>query len=1511
MKSFFFRTRRAGIRISIVVLMFLITVLSLRPLYFRVTSQINAYITDAQNWLRTSLGVEMSYDSLSPALLFAVRVKNIQIFDAESHERVITVKSASLSYNLFKILTGDVKNALGTLTVRGAAIDADALFTTGALSKTFEYVGAWSASRRALQSSAAPQRGLSLPFNIEIKAALLSSSTLLPADFSVAVRTFSLRKGKSGYFNAAAAGSANVIPDAEVIEKIPAQFKSEVEKISLLFNVSGMLAPDLKQSAISLSLPAINFTSLTFRRLDFLAEYLGNSIRVSQAMNAFPADIMCDILLSQTQPQDQERVRTAVSAVRFRLHADSFEPLALVRNPPRAFTGFLGTRVSGEYELTWMRESSNINYRADGDILFPQSAILGSLNSDFFITGNKEEVTVRRLNFASEKLDASFEGGFKLKNMQTSGQAEITRLQLSNGSEISTEIYFDPLDQGFLCFVPQLNLGELSFAALQLTVVPTADSVDFSFELSDYTHYEFEEPGMFKMEGSLLTQMPMYAQTSVSVENFFVDSILKAISFFMPKLSASRLNAIAGFSAPYILTNEMYVSTDFSSLTYNVPYSIIANTRRDRDFMTFAIDGNNTALRVSRFDLTRLGQSMQSQLQLEISPDYSDFFFTAEMVMNAIPYSFTGTIVPNVMANIAGNYGFSATMFDNGVEGVLGEVTFGNFPVAFSKYILSFSTDLVFSWTPVNGIEASFAALEVSEINNAIAVNPRIMLSGVLNNYGFRMETISYTDDVSQLAGEGSLTWTGNGSVLEGAVFTLAAENSYGGAETCSVMINVSNPELVPFSLGALKNNYYISARANVHEFPMARLFQNQRDNDVVSAEVTALGTFDSPFVTFTIQNASMMLIASPLTLSASAVLDDSMFKISALNARWGVHELQDAAIDVSLENYLAEAKGEYHFIMGERSITAPLDAKFISDGPGANSETSGGFPQSFVLTVSSEGCVSPAFQAPKPFLLTAVRRPGRLDVISGSSSIAGWLLDSGELGLKLGGMLPVAADISGKIAQGNMDIFIDSIAIDVAPFAPFIAFPAFAMYKGRITGDMHLGGVPSDPNFDGELVCTNLEINSPMYVPMHFAAEFFRADITENRLEVANAVLKGVRSRVFRSDDGMVEANLVLELDRWAFDILTVNLVTPENMIVPADTKISRIHVKGDVSCNMDIELRRDAVSVFGAIHGQNGQFEISAMDFSFDSTPAQSAQDTSDVSVNLQMSVGTRMQVLINTTGRDAGTAFRGLVVPGTEVSLLVETYNDTFDLQGDVALRGGEIFYLNRNFYLREGRIVFNEKMGSFDPRITVRAETRDRDTEGEQVKIIMTATNQLLSQFSPVFSSSPAKSETEILSILGQIFSGDAETIGDFSFTLIDWGVQVVVLRRIENGLRELLNFDIFSMRTMILQNVLRSRLDSNQEDKPLTAGSVLDNSTMYVGKYFGSYIYADALLHLSYDENEVLSGKSETGIVFQPEFGLEMMSPYVTIRWNIAPELGKTDFLWVDATSITLSWKFSF
>ena len=163
---------------------------------------------------------------------------------------------------------------------------------------------------------------------------------------------------------------------------------------------------------------------------------------------------------------------------------------------------------------------------------------------------------------------------------------------------------------------------------------------------------------------------------------------------------------------------------------------------------------------------------------------------------------------------------------------------------------------------------------------------------------------------------------------------------------------------------------------------------------------------------------------------------------------------------------------------------------------------------------------------------------------------------------------------------------------------------------------------------------------------------------------------------------------------------------------------------------------------------------------------------------------------------------------------------------------------------------------------------------------------------------------------------------------------DYAIQSTIGRSLENTLREYLNFDIFSVRTKVLQNALKQNFSTGSDENKRAIGNYLDNSTVYMGKYFGSSLYADALMHLSYDEG--VEGRLEgmsSGLEFQPEIGFEMdISQMFAPLWNIfLPKIGlnpsmavanirwSMDFNYQPATAvrldfnnaITLSWKLSF
>jgi hypothetical protein len=242
----------------------------------------------------------------------------------------------------------------------------------------------------------------------------------------------------------------------------------------------------------------------------------------------------------------------------------------------------------------------------------------------------------------------------------------------------------------------------------------------------------------------------------------------------------------------------------------------------------------------------------------------------------------------------------------------------------------------------------------------------------------------------------------------------------------------------------------------------MERFLENQNLNNVVSAEFSALGTIANPFASLNVVRLSMNVVSGALTANCNAALEDHNVSVSQINAKWGLHELHDASLDLSLQNYSGEASGEYHLNFGEKSITAPLKAMFISDAPLENAGTGAKrFPASYVFTLSSSGCESPVFSRPKSFDVRAVKRPGRLDIATtGTDSIAFWLLDSGEADLKLGGALPINLHAAGSVSRNALDVSVNSINIDVSPFAAFLDFGIFAAHKGIVSGDIHIGGI-------------------------------------------------------------------------------------------------------------------------------------------------------------------------------------------------------------------------------------------------------------------------------------------------------------------------------------------------------------------------------------------------------------------------------------------------------------------
>jgi hypothetical protein len=274
------------------------------------------------------------------------------------------------------------------------------------------------------------------------------------------------------------------------------------------------------------------------------------------------------------------------------------------------------------------------------------------------------------------------------------------------------------------------------------------------------------------------------------------------------------------------------------------------------------------------------------------------------------------------------------------------------------------------------------------------------------------------------------------------------------------------------------------------------------------------------------------------------------------------------------------------------------------------------------------------------------------------------------------------------------------------------------------------------------------------------------------------------------------------------------------------------------------------------------------------------------------------------------------------GTVFKVTYDSETGQYSMDSDIKVRSGEMYYLDRHFYIRQGLLTFRENERQFDPRLTVRAEIRDRSDFGP-VTISMIIDNQPLLSFVPRFESTPSLTQLEIFSILGQtlgiqgidgtdstqrVLLASSTEIMSHLFAGSDIFSQMMLSRQLERSLRNLLRIDMLSIRTRLFQNTTAS-FAAMMVDAPLDRdyhlGNYFDNTTVFIGKYIGQDMFIQSTLTLKYDENSLSFG----GMRLEPDIGLELQSPFVNIRWDFYPYHPKN--WWVNDHSITLLWSKSF
>jgi hypothetical protein len=633
--------------------------------------------------------------------------------------------------------------------------------------------------------------------------------------------------------------------------------------------------------------------------------------------------------------------------------------------------------------------------------------------------------------------------------------------------------------------------------------------------------------------------------------------------------------------------------------------------------------------------------------------------------------------------------------------------------------------------------------------------------------------------------------------------------------------------------------------------------------------------------------------------VAAGAALDGDAFTLEGLRIRFAGFEAALPRFRFSREDSQARTEGTIRGTPGGRE----LDLGFSAEARFAPIGSWRQLPRLFDALEGSLRVGNARFdtiRAEKPFDFQFSRTGGLISLSGGPSEMLRLKIKSdGDVYLGLSNPSPVRGTFTGALSSQTIEAQTQDLYVDLESLWRFMPpGQPVSLPGGFITAALRVSGPLGDPEFFGSARWVSLRLRVPGYLtgdirPIPLLMVFEGNEAAFGPVPASVGPGRGDVSGWFR-------------FERWIPNTFGIDIRVPLESPIPVGFGVQGIVVRGSASGNLRLSMADRVFTLGGNLTAQETEISLNTDERL---VPAENTAPPGPVSVALDLTVvtGRKVEFLWPNTGIPILQAYAGL---GSALRIRSDPIARRFSLDGDVQLRGGEMFYVERSFYIREGTLSFQENEVRFEPLISARADVRDR-TDSGPVTISMIVDNAPLTSFTPRFEANPPLSQNEIFSLLGQTLTGapsgeDGQIRGAFVSSGVDIFTQFLLTRRLERWIRNLLWLDMFSIRTQVIQTATLQLFGlQTPVDRIDGVGNYFDNTTVFLGKYFGPDMFTQFMLSLRYDKNEASRG----GLILEPDISIELHSPLVDIRWNFVPL--HPESYYINDQSFTLMWRRSF
>ena len=1478
-----FLYKSGRVRSFILIFLTLLALVVCIPVGNHFISLINNGISKVLEDIQKETGLKISYQSMSPSLMKNVSIRQIEISSDEGN--LLSIQNVKAGIKISELFKKNLQEGITYVLIDGVNIE---------LSKFLLYIQKIKKNSQDENEVLQLQMEKYIPRNVKLK------NININYDQNNFLAVLNVKK-----INVDNNPKKNIMElqiDSEIDAKISSSIQMLNQKFSCQLNVNGDFSRQIDEAHFVIRISNLTNGIYKIGKLNFQATLEDNKfdIHTIQVINPISVGVKYDL---------QNNVINA------QLKTEKLKPFEIIlsKSNQKKISKFKNISFDTDTIVNCDLSNKTLMFLSDSNILVPDNVFAGGLDAGFSVYGNQNEFEVTKLYLNGENCIANGSLNYSYENMQLSGMFDLPYFKMKNGKVITTEVYFDALEKGFKAFSPQIFVDNHALTALSLSMLPGKDSFDFRFEASDYSHSDDSEPGVIQIDGSYLPKSN-YIQTSVLFNTIYLDTIVEFVQQFLSQDKVYNFNTIKKNVSPYVISGDFYVSSDFKTISYNVPYILLANTQKENQVIMLSVNGNEQSFQMNNLSVVYGKVAFEASGTFDRNEDFSDMFFTLELTSSSIPYHFSGSIMPGILT-LSGDYDTQLEVsFEK--DRINGFINFNNLPINFSKNTTVFSTNTQFFYDSLNGPEIRLHQFEVEIPNVNYSTSPKITLSGNITKYGAQFDSIAYSDLYSSLQGDADVTVNINNSILDSIGARINVKNPF-SQENIFFDGVISNPEQIKLTKENILKNLYLNLQLELNSFGLNRFGFLQNENNKLSASFYASGILENPYISLNVSDSSILIANSFLKVSGNAILEDEILSVNDFSINYDVLNISDIQAKCSLRDITLAAEGKMLVNVGEKTLQSPMKLKLSNAIVPHDSRIPESFFVNLELPEFSGSMIKTKFPlslsfsySDKYFLISSSQNAGINGIFDLNNKLLDLTVNNGSF---------ISFGLGGITSANNTSLSLYDINIDLAKLFSYLNYDnILSVENGIINGDIMISNSLDNPDFSGSIRIPKPIFRLPFLTNHKLTTDELVLNFNQNEIEFEKTVLNNKNNQ-------KVEVEFDFMLNKWIVDRIEGSVKTQNPNLFPIKITTPLFVLQGNVFTDLKLSFEENIFDISGTIFGED--IDLNSSVSSFTGIPQnqlnelQNNSESIQVQTNLDIKLGTHASISFDPI-------LRCVFVPNTSFSLIYNPDNEQLSVDGELKVRSGDVSYLNRNFYIKSGAIKFNPEELS-NPIVTFRAETREKDFKGQTVKIIMSVENQYLDKMEPRFSSEPAKSENDILTMLGQIVVADSNKATDFLFAASDYALQSTVMRSMENKLRDLLNFDIFSIRTNILQNTLGMGMSGDLSKNNISIGNFLDNSTVYVGRYLGSSLYIDAMLHVSFDNTNTSDIFSVRKTNFQPEFGIELEGPLSNvpikinsgteflfsgpnIRINMAPDINAMiNGRFEPATSLTLTWKLTF